>query len=102
MKPSVRDAPPGGNTNLVGIALAVVAEVLRTRVPSSGCIHPSQALLFPQGADAALPLGRPGKGKKKHTGQPGGPTTQFWDNYISERLKKKKTTKSPTAPDVII
>lgn len=66
---------PGGKTNLVGIALAVVAEVLRTRVPSSGCIYPSQALLFPQGANTALSLGRPGS--EKHTGQPVGLTTQF-------------------------
>lgn len=64
---------PGGTTNLVRIALAVAAEVLRTRVPASGCVHASQTLLFPQGANTALSLGRPGR-EKTHS-------TARWTDY---------------------
>lgn len=76
---------PGIKTNLVRISFTVVADILWTRLPSSGCIYPSQTLLFPQGANTALSLGSPSR--EKHTGQSGGLTLQFQYNYISE-LKK--------------
>lgn len=51
---------PGLKTDLVRIRSTFVADILRTRFASSGCIDPSQALLFPQRANAALSLGGPG------------------------------------------
>lgn len=59
-------------TNLVRISFTVAADILRTRFPPSGCIYPSQTLLFPQGANTALSLGSPGR--DKHRGQSGGLT----------------------------
>lgn len=61
-------------SDLVGISFTFVADVLRTHFPSSGRIDPSQALLLPQRANAALSLGCPGR--EKHTGQSA--AIQFW------------------------
>lgn len=79
---------PCRKTNLEVISFTVAADILWTRFPSSGCVYSSQTLLFPQGANTALPLGGPGR--EKHTGQSGGLTIQFWYNHISELKKKSR------------
>lgn len=56
---------PVTDTRLVGVEPTSIAGVLLTCRPLSGRFHSSRTPTFSQGTEAALLLGRPGRGKQR-------------------------------------